>query len=297
MSPRPVAAAVAGVVAVLFVSPGPAAQSGATPSAAVAGGAGATRDVAVNSVGMRMVLVPAGTFVMGSPAGEPMRQDEEVQRRVRLTKPFRVSATEVTQRQWLAVMGSSRSAHQGPDLPATSMSWPEANEFCQKLSEKEQATYRLPTEAEWEYACRAGGDGVPAAGEREAVAWFAANSDEAIQPVGKKRPNAWGLFDVLGNVAEWTADAYGPYPRGDEDEDPTGPATGGTRVVRGGSWRSFPPALRCAARASAGGAYQLPHVGLRVVQETGAARSRPAPSTRATRTAAGILALADRARP
>jgi formylglycine-generating enzyme required for sulfatase activity len=266
VSPGPVAATVAGLVALFLTARGPAA-----PGASAAPTAG---DVVANSIGMRMTLVPAGTFVMGSPPGAPMHQDEEVQRRVTLTRAFRISATEVTQQQWLAVMGTNRSPQQGPELPATSMSWAEANEFCQKLSEKEKAAYRLPTEAEWEYACRAGGDGVPAAGEREAVAWFAANAEEAIQPVGKKRPNAWGLVDVLGNVAEWTHDAYGPYPRVEEDKDPAGPATGGSRVVRGGSWRSLPPALRCAARASAGGAYQLPHVGLRVVQETTAAPAR-----------------------
>jgi formylglycine-generating enzyme required for sulfatase activity len=229
-------------------------------------------DAVLNTIGMRMVLLPAGTFVMGSPAGTPMRQDEETTRRVTLTRAFRISATEVTQQQWLALMPANRSARQGPDLPATSMSWSEADEFCRKLSEKEKSAYRLPTEAEWEYACRAGADGVPpSAAERDATAWFAANSEEALQPAGRKQPNGWGLFDMLGNVAEWTADAYGPYPGVEDDRDPTGPATGGARVVRGGSWRSFPPAVRCAARASAGAAYQLPHVGLRVVQEIGAA--------------------------
>jgi formylglycine-generating enzyme required for sulfatase activity len=225
-------------------------------------------DAAVNSIGMRMVLVPAGTFVMGSPAGTPMRQDEETQRRVTLTRAFRIAATEVTQRQWLALMPTSRSPQKGDELPATSMSWTEAREFCERLSAREGASYRLPTEAEWEYACRAGGDGIPAAGEREEVAWFAADADGSAHPVGEKKPNAWGLVDMLGNVAEWTLDAYAPYPRLDEERDPRGPVDGSSRVVRGGSWRSFPPALRCAARASAGAAYQLSHVGLRVVEET-----------------------------
>ena len=234
-----------------------------------AAGAGATLDATVNSIGMRMVLVQAGSFLMGSPAGAPMRQDEETPRRVRLTRSFRISATEVTQRQWLALMPANRSPQQGPELPVTSITWAEARAFCAALSEREKATYRLPTEAEWEYACRAGGEGVPSGDEREAVAWFAGNSGEATHAVGRKQANAWGLHDMIGNVAEWTLDAYGPYPRVEEENDPAGPATGSSRVVRGGSWRSFPPALRCAARTGTPAAYQLPHVGLRVVLEAG----------------------------
>jgi formylglycine-generating enzyme required for sulfatase activity len=225
-------------------------------------------DALVNSLGMRMVLVPAGTFRMGSPFGEPLRQEEEVPRRVTLTHAFRIAATEVTQRQWIALMPSNRSPHRGDDLPVTSVSWKEAQEFCLALSQKEGATYRLPTETEWEYACRAGAADPPAGRKPlEAVAWYADNGEERTHPVGQKRPNAWGLHDMLGNVAEWTLDAYGPYPRGEEDKDPTGPPAGSTRAVRGGSWRAFAPALRCAARTGTPESYQLPHVGLRVVQE------------------------------
>jgi formylglycine-generating enzyme required for sulfatase activity len=216
---------------------------------------------------------------MGSPPGAPFRQDEETTRRVTLTKAFRISATEVTQKQWAAVMGTAVPAG-GPgetaatgDLPVTSVSWNEAQAFCQKLSAKERVTYRLPTEAEWEYACRAAAQDAPAqdaaagpaAVDRDAVAWHAGNSEGEPHAVAAKRANAWRLFDTLGNVAEWTQDAYAPYPRADET-DPTGPATGGTKAVRGGSFRSLAPALRCAARAGVGAAYQLPHVGFRVVQ-------------------------------
>jgi formylglycine-generating enzyme required for sulfatase activity len=227
----------------------------------------ASGDAVVNSLGMRMVRLPAGTFTMGSPPGAPMRQEEELPRRVTLTRAFRIAATEVTQRQWLALMPQNRSPQQGDDLPVTSVSWKEAQEFCLKLSQKEGASYRLPTEAEWEYACRAGGDSHGAAAELAAVAWYADNSEGATRPVGSKRPNAWGLHDMLGNVAEWTHDVYGPYPRVEEDKDPTGPAAGSTRAVRGGSWRGFPPALRCTARSGTPESYQLSHVGLRVVQE------------------------------
>jgi formylglycine-generating enzyme required for sulfatase activity len=197
-----------------------------------------------------------------------MRQEEETPRRVTVSRAFWISATEVTQEQWMALMPLNRSAHPGKDRPVTAVSWTDAAEFCAALSAREKRDYRLPTEAEWEYACKAGGDGVPGPG-RDAVAWSAANSDDAPQPVGRKAQNAWGLFDMLGNVAEWTQDSYAPYRRVEAETDPKGPESGSARVVRGGSWRSFPPALRCAARASAGGAYQLGHVGFRVVRDAG----------------------------
>jgi formylglycine-generating enzyme required for sulfatase activity len=220
-------------------------------------------DAATNSVGMRMVRVAPGSFLMGSPPGEPMRQEEETPHRVTLTRAFRIAATEVTRRQWLAVMPRSDGSEPGDDRPVTSVSWTEAQEFCAALSRREGKRYRLPTEAEWEYACRAG---APAGTDLAATAWYSENSDAATHPVGLKAANAWGLSDMLGNAAEWTLDAYGPYPRGDVS-DPTGAATGATKVVRGGSWRSFPAALRCAAGAGTPESYQLPHVGLRVVQE------------------------------
>jgi endonuclease/exonuclease/phosphatase family metal-dependent hydrolase len=254
---KPALAGLAAAVVLAFGSPGRADET--------AGGA------VVDSLGMRLVLVPAGTFVMGSPPGAPLRQEEETTRRVTLTRAFRISATEVTQRQWLALMPQNRSPQPGDDLPVTSVSWAEAQEFCRKLSLKEGASYRLPTEAEWEYACRAGGGEVEAAAaDLAGVAWYADNSGEATHPVGGKKPNAWGLHDLLGNVAEWTLDAYGPYPRVAEEEDPRGPAGGTTRVVRGGSWRSFAPAVRCGARTGTPESYQLPHVGLRVVRELAA---------------------------
>jgi formylglycine-generating enzyme required for sulfatase activity len=228
----------------------------------------ASGDAVVNSLGMRMVRVPAGSFAMGSLPGAPLRQEEELPHRVTLTRAFRIASTEVTQRQWLALMPRNRSPQPGDDLPVTSVSWKEAQEFCVKLSQKEGARYRLPTEAEWEYACRAGA-GEPPVGraELEAAAWYADNSAEKTHPVGEKTPNAWGLHDLLGNVAEWTLDAYGPYPRATAVTDPAGLISGATRVVRGGAWRSFPPALRCAARIGTPESYQLSHVGMRVVQE------------------------------
>ena len=225
-------------------------------------------DAVVNSLGMRMVRVPAGSFPMGSLPGAPLRQEEEFPHGVTLTRAFRIASTEVTQRQWLALMPKNRSPQAGDDLPVTSVSWKEAQEFCFKLSQKEGIPYRLPTEAEWECACRAGaGDPPVGRAELEAVAWYADNSGEKTHPAGQKKPNAWGLHDLLGNVAEWTLDAYGPYPRALPVTDPASPPSGSTRVVRGGAWRSFLPAVRCAARTGTPESYQLSHVGLRVVQE------------------------------
>ena len=171
-------------------------------------------DAVVNSLGMHMVLVPAGSFRMGSPFGEALRQEEEIPRRVTLTRAFRIAATEVTQRQWLALMPSNRSPQRGDDLPVTSVSW-KAQEFCRGLSQREGITYRLPHRARVKYAtCRAGSTDPPdGRAQLEAVAWYADNGEETTHPVGQKRPNAWGLHDMLGNVAEWTLDAYGPYPR------------------------------------------------------------------------------------
>jgi len=228
----------------------------------------AAGDTVVNTLGMRMVLVPAGSFWMGSPPGEPLRQEEELPRRIKLSHAFRIAATEVTQRQWLALMPSNRSPQQGDELPVTSVSWMEAREFCLRLSQREATTYRLPTEAEWEYACRAGATDAPAGrAQLEGVAWYADNSEETTRPVAQKRPNAWGLHDMLGNAAEWTLDAYAPYSRVEEGEEPTGAAGGSTKVVRGGSWRGLVPAVRCAARTGIPESYQLSHVGLRVAHE------------------------------
>jgi len=239
------------------------ASTGADSRPAVASADGGV----VNSVGMRMVLVPAGSFLMGSPPGAPLRQEEEVPHRVTLTRAFRMSATEVTRRQWFALMPTSPGLPQDDDIPVASVSWREAQEFCARLSQKDKVAYRLPTEAEWEYACRAGGQDDSGGAELEATAWYADNSDGAAHGVGSRKPNPWGLFDMLGNVAEWTQDVYAPYPRLDLQTDPGGPATGTSHVVRGGSWRSFPPALRCAARTGTPASYQLPQLGFRVVQQ------------------------------
>ncbi len=221
-----------------------------------------------NSVGMTMVLIPAGTFTMGSPPGEGMRQPEERMHQVRITRPFRIDATEVTQKQWLALMNFNRSDNLGDSLPVENISWKDAVEFCRRLSEREGKTYRLPTEAEWEYACRAGSeDAFSGSDDPTRIAWYDANSSGKTHPVGSLLPNSWGLFDMHGNVAEWCADYYAPYPDQEKFDDPAGPSKGRARVIRGGSWKHFLPALRSAARSSAPASYQLGYVGFRVVME------------------------------
>ncbi len=225
-------------------------------------------DVTSNSAGMKLVYIPAGEFVMGSPINEGGRQGDEMQHTVKLTRPFWIGATEVTQAQWKAVMGVNRSNFAGDDLPAEKLSWKEAEAFCKKLSEKEGVHYRLPSEAEWEYACRAGATGAFAGtGSIDDMGWYSSNSESKTHPVGTKQPNGWGVYDMHGNVSEWCSDIYSAdYPQGPVT-DPAGAADGKYRAIRGGSWNYFAGGCRCAARSSAPASYQFRHTGFRVVME------------------------------
>jgi formylglycine-generating enzyme required for sulfatase activity len=221
-----------------------------------------------NSLGMKLVLIPAGSFVMGSPFEEAGRQEDESPHQVTLTASFYLSSTEVTQAQWLAMMSNDRSFFKGAQLPMEKVSWQDAVLFCQKLSEKEGRRYRLPTEAEWEYACRAGilsatATDVPLSD----IAWYSDNADESTHPVALKKPNSRGLYDMLGNVAEWVADYYEAQYSNAPVTDPKGPERGTYRVMRGGSWSAFAMACRCAARSDAPAAYQLKQTGFRVLLE------------------------------
>jgi formylglycine-generating enzyme required for sulfatase activity/N-acetylneuraminic acid mutarotase len=219
-----------------------------------------------NSAGMRMAYVPAGRFIRGSGWEQEHRAYDEHPHPVRLSRPFRIAATEVTQGQWKAVMGEARPGFSNDKLPVTEVSWRDAVAFCEKLGALEGRNYRLPTEAEWEYACRAGSPGDFAGGRLDELGWFADNSD-SVQPVATRKPNAWGLYDMHGNVAEWCTDFYQPdYPT-EEVLDPSGPAEGAARVVRGGSFEGFARSCRSAARSSAPPAYQLKDTGFRVVLE------------------------------
>ncbi|MCY3021711.1 MAG: SUMF1/EgtB/PvdO family nonheme iron enzyme [Planctomycetota bacterium] len=217
---------------------------------------------------MRLAYIPAGEADMGSPGDEKGREDDEALHRVKLAKPFRIGVTEVTQAQWKAVMGQRRGEFEGDNLPVESVSWKDAVAFCEKLSKTEGKTYRLPTEAEWEYACRAGSAGrFSAADKLTDAAWYDDNGEEKTHPVAAKKPNAWGLYDMHGNVAEWCGDYYAPKYPAQAATDPTGPAEGTGRVVRGGSWSSFERGCRCASRSNVNQAHQMKTIGFRVVME------------------------------
>ena len=198
----------------------------------------------VNSVDMVLVPIPAGEFMMGSPASEPARLDNETQHKVKITQPFYLGAHEVTQAQYQQVMGNNPSHRRGATKPVERVVWNDAIEFCRKLSEKEGVEYRLPTEAEWEYACRAGTTTAYSFGDDKSqlgkYAWFGGNSDNTIHPMGEKLPNGWGLFDMHGNVREWCQDWYGAYESLRVVSDPTGPASGEGRVLRGGAFDGLP---------------------------------------------------------
>jgi formylglycine-generating enzyme required for sulfatase activity len=199
-----------------------------------------------NGVKLEMILIPAGKFVMGSPESEKGRHNE-TQHEVTL-KSYYIGKYEVTQGQWEAVMGNNPSNTKGAKLPVTGVSWPACQEFIKKLNEKTKGEYRLLSEAEWEYACRAGTSTVYAFGDR--LTKIDANIDGAdIKVVGSYKPNAFGLYDMHGNVWEWCEDWYGyDYPAG-AVADPKGSVTGDRRVVRGGSCTNWGSVARSSSRA------------------------------------------------
>ncbi len=204
------------------------------------------------------VRIAPGAFLMGAPESEPRArraQQEAPSHRVVLTCPFEIGRFEVTQRQWEAVMNANPSAFKGPELPVTNVSWKDVQEFLHRLNRLDpEYAYRLPTEAEWEYACRAGGS---EAAESEAAleaslrqrAWYEANSLNRPHAVAQLQPNGWGLYDMQGNVWEWVEDWYDlNYYRRSPPENPPGPPTGQSRVLRGGSWQSTAQQCRATAR-------------------------------------------------
>jgi formylglycine-generating enzyme required for sulfatase activity len=223
------------------------------------------RSQAAVGVDIEFVQIPAGEFDMGSESGAP---DERPVHPVRISKAFEVGKYPVTQGQWEAVMGSNPSSFKGADRPVELVSWNQVREFLKKLNEERDGyRYRLPTEAEWEYAARAGttGDYAP---ELDAVAWYAANWGGETHPVGQKRPNGWGLYDMLGNVWEWCQDWHGAdYYKTSPAVDPRGPESGKFRVVRGGSWLSPPSCLRAPFRLGFGPGDRFHFLGFRCVRE------------------------------
>lgn len=226
-------------------------------------------EVFVGEVKQRFRWAPPGRFMMGSPPGEAGRDSDEVQHEVELTQGFWMADTPVTQALWQAVMGSNPSRFVHPERPVEQVSWDDAQAFIARLNEQQPGLdLSLPTEAQWEYACRAGtttatyaGD-LKILGERhapmlDAIAWYGGNSGvdfdlnngfeatwggkqyeftrAGTRIVGQKRPNPWGLYDTLGNVWEWCADGFGGYPN-TLQTDPRGPDSSARRVFRGGCW-------------------------------------------------------------
>ena len=213
-----------------------------------------------NSIGMKFVWIPPGNFVMGSPKGENLGDANETQHKVTLTKGFYMGVHLVTQEQWKEVMGNNPSEFKGEkNLPVEQVSWDDCQAFIKKLREKDKKVYRLPSEAEWEFACRAGTKTPFHFGETIFTDQANYNGNftygdgkkgkyrEKTTPVNTFPANAWGLHDMSGNVWQWCQDKYGDYPQKDV-VDPTGVEKGKLRVLRGGSWLNLPGDCRSASR-------------------------------------------------
>ena len=242
----------------------------------------------VNTLGMHFVFIPAGSFLMGSPE-QNADSREKPQHTVRISRDFSVSQYEVTQADWLAVMGedpfvrdrsnpyyrlpgmAARITH--PEHPVT-VSWQDAMEFIGKLNQRENNThYRLPTEAEWEYMARAGTTSRYFFGDAPSLlreyAWYGENFvSGGTHPVGQKKPNPWGLYDIYGNAWEWVSDFYSTsYYSSGPELNPRGPETGDMRVVRGGSWHSTADGRHSAWRKPYPSDYRGISIGFRLVRD------------------------------
>jgi formylglycine-generating enzyme required for sulfatase activity len=216
---------------------------------------------------LEFVKIAPGEFTMGCAAGSTScNADEKPAHRVRITRGFEIGKYEVTQAEWESVMGSNPSYFKGPDLPVEEVSWEDTQQFLAKLNSRHDGYhYRLPTEAEWEYAARAGS---AEAAATDAIAWSFENSHGQTHPVGQKQPNAWGLFDTEGNVWEWVQDWHDPaYYRTSPPSDPPGPASGQYRVVRGGSWFYSAKTIGLSFRVRFDPASRVSLIGFRCVRE------------------------------
>jgi len=239
--------------------------------------------IIINSIGMKFILISEGDFNMGSQTSPEdlakkynetaaLWRNEFPRHPVAISKPFYLQSTEVTQGQWKSIMKNNQSLNRGcDDCPVETVYWHEAQKFISELNRKEKTDkYRLPTEAEWEYACRAKSTTQFSFGEEvnglAEYAWYQDNSGGRTHPVGKKKPNSWGLYDMHGNVWEWCQDWYGNYPPGPVT-DPKGPDNGKWRMTRGGSWTNQAAFLRSAKRLRQIPETRLSYIGFRVARD------------------------------
>lgn len=225
-----------------------------------------------NGIKLELTLIPSGSFLMGSPPTQVGRSGADApQHQVTIHKPFYMGVFAVTQEQYAAVTGKEPSRFKGPRNPVEEVSWVDVQEFCRKASQTTGHIVRLPTEAEWEYSCRAGSTTKYSCGDSvsklDGVAWYDANSNEKTHPVGEKKPNAWGLYDIHGNVWEWCEDDWhrdyngAPADGGPWTSDPRGKM----RVLRGGSWDANFNGCRCACRDDSTPRMSMHIFGFRVV--------------------------------
>jgi formylglycine-generating enzyme required for sulfatase activity len=224
-----------------------------------------TQNKFTNAIGMKFVPIKPGQFMMGS-NGEWM-EDARPAHEVRITKSFQMGKYEVTQAQWEAVMDTNPSRFKGPDLPVENVSWSDAQNFLHKLNEKNDGySYRLPSEAEWEYAARAGGNEYVGDSFKNQWIWEGPNSEGHTHPVGQENSNAWGVYDMLGNVWEWCQDWYdAEYYKNSPSEDPQGPPLGTAHAYRGGDWSCNTMYVQAFVRGTP--RLQISSIGFRCVRE------------------------------
>lgn len=239
---------------------------------AVAMTVGAVAQQPASTAKMTFAKIPAGEFLMGCSKGDSMCDDkdphnEKPAHMVKITKAFELGTTVVTQAQWAAVMGGAPpSTFKGDNLPVENISWNQVQEFLDKINALNDGfKYRLPTEAEWEYAARAGTTEAVPGGSLDAIAWYDQKGGPKTKPVGTKAANAWGLFDMMGNVMQWTQDAYSSFKKNDVS-DPVN-AKGDTRVVKGGGWDALPGVMRVSARWGIAPNLKNNNAGFRLVRE------------------------------
>jgi formylglycine-generating enzyme required for sulfatase activity len=234
---------------------------------------GLRREVIVklaDNVLLELVLIRPGSFVMGENNSRLTDEDERPAHKVTISRAFYLGKYPVTQEQWQAVMGSNPSYFKDVKNPMEGVSWEDCQAFLKKLNEKAGktlGTFRLPTEAEWEYACRAGSTTMYSFGDEEGslgdYGWFSGNSVGRTHPAGERKPNVWGLYDMHGNVCQWCQDRYGAYPAL-EQVDPQGTAQGSVRMFRGGYWGHDPQDCRSAIRFRSGPGARLRLLGCRL---------------------------------